>query len=186
MKKEPKTSPPKRLVRKRSDGAIIAISLIALIAGPALGIALAITFAPSSTLALFIGFFLLPCTHLAGRFAWAVMGFVVDANSEGRRAIRALADLGKWTNKHRVAREDPDHHAYEGRFPRGGLVFILVHVLLSLAVGLLVGLLLSDTALTTVAGVYTLTGTLYGVVVYWLAENGYLLMRTESVTQIDS
>ena len=67
MKEDRKTSLPKRLVRKRSDVAIIVVSLTALIAGLAAGIALATTSALSSGITLFIGFFLLPCTHLAGR-----------------------------------------------------------------------------------------------------------------------
>jgi hypothetical protein len=182
MKEDRKSSQPDRLVRKQSDAAIVVVSLAVLFAGPMFGIALARTFAPTSGIALFIGFFLFPCAHFAGRLAWAAMGFVVDPNSEGRRTIRALANLVRLMDEQRAPREASNDNAHQGRFPRGGLVFILVHVLVSLVAGLIVGLFLSDMALTTVAGAYSLTGTLYGVVVYWLAEKGYLLMRTERAT----
>ncbi|MBC8868409.1 MAG: hypothetical protein H8E44_03275 [Planctomycetes bacterium] len=170
---------PEHMLPKHSDAAILAVTLAVLLGGPGLGIVLARLFAPGSGIALLIGFLLLPCAHLAGRFGWAVMGFVVDPKSEGRRAIRAVSNLGRWIDEPRRPHEKLEHDACEGRFPRGGSMFVLVHALFALAAGLIVGLVLTDIPVTTVVCAYTFTGTLYGATVYFMALKGYVLMRSE-------
>jgi hypothetical protein len=170
---------PEYMLPKHSDAAILVVTLAVLLTGPVLGIFLAWLFAPGVGIALLIGFFLLPCAHLAGRFAWALMGFVVDPESEGRRAIRALSNLGRRIDQPRAPHKKLQQGACEGRFPRGGSIFVLVHALFALAAGLIVGLVLTDVPVATVVCAYTFTGTLYGATVYSMALKGYLLMRSE-------
>jgi len=167
-----------QMLPKHSDAAILSVTLAVLCAGPVLGLVLANFLAPGSIIALLIGIVLLPCAHFAGRFAWAVMGFVVDPNSEGRRAIRALGQLGRWGDEPRTPHRKLELLAFAGRFPRGGAIFILVHTLFGLAGGLIVGLLLTDIHVTVVCA-YTFTGTLYGAIVFFIASKGYLLMHSE-------
>ena len=167
------------LLPKHSDVAILFVTSAVLIAGPVVGVILARLFAPGSGMALLIGFVLLPCAHLAGRVAGAAMGFVVDPKSEGRRAIRAFSHLGRWIDESRTPHGPPQDGAFEGRFPRGGAMFILVHAMLALAAGLIVGLVLTDTRVLTVVCAYTFTGATYGGIVYLVALKGYLLMRSE-------
>jgi hypothetical protein len=68
-----------QMLPKHSDAAILSVTLAVLCAGPVLGLVLAGLFAPGSIIALLIGIVLFPCAHFAGRFAWAVTGFVVEA-----------------------------------------------------------------------------------------------------------
>lgn len=166
------------MLPKRSDASILSVTLAILCAGPVLGLVLARAFAPGSVMALLIGVVLLPCAHIAGRFAWAVMGFVVDPKSEGRRTIRALGQLGRWVEEPPTPHSKPDLPAFAGRFPRGGAIFILVHALFGLAGGLVVAFALTDDPVTA-ACAYAFTGTLYGAIVLLLASKGYLLMQSE-------
>lgn len=166
------------MLPKHSDAAILSVTLVVLCAGPVLGLGLALFLAPGSLVALAIGIVLLPCAHFAGRFAWAVMGFVVDPKSEGRRAFRALRRLGRWVDEPRKPRSKLDLAAFAGRFPRGGTIFILVHALFGLAGGLIVGPFLTDMPVTAVCA-YTVTATIYGAIVLFIASKGYLLMQSE-------
>jgi hypothetical protein len=167
-----------QMLPKRSDAAILSVTLAVLCAGPVIGLVLAGVFAPGSVIALLIGLVLLPCAHFAGRFAWAVMGFVIDPKSEGRRTIHALGQLGRWVEEPRTPHSKLDLLAFAGRFPRGGAIFILVHALFGLAGGLIVGFALTDTPVTA-ACAYVFTGTLYGAIVLFIASKGYLLMQSE-------
>lgn len=169
--------PPDQMLPKHSDAAILSVTLIVLCAGPVLGLVLARCLAPESLVAVVIGLALLPCAHFAGRFAWAVTGFVVDPKSEGRRAIRALGQLGRWGDEP-APRKKRELLAFAGRFPRGGAIFILVHALFGLAGGLTVGLFLTEIPVTAVCA-YTFTATIYGAIVLFIASKGYLLMQSE-------
>jgi hypothetical protein len=176
---DPKNDSLEDMLPKHSDVAILIVTLGMLLAGSMLGVALALVLAPGSSVALLIGLVLLPCAHVAGRFAWAVTGFAVDPKSEGRRAVRAITTLGRWVDEPRAVHDKRERGAFEGRFPRGGATFVLVHTLFAFAAGLTIGLALADTPVTTVVCAYTIAGTVYGAVVIAMARRGYLLMRSE-------
>jgi hypothetical protein len=151
----------------RSALLIVAALAVALFGGAALGLGLAQLMAPRSILADIVSFFVFPLAFALGWQAWIGLAIALSLPRLFRRLRRP---------------EEPAVEPEEVRAPVDALpgagIFVPIATGMGLAAGVLVGLV-STWPLQAVLVAYTLSGLGYGLVLWGLANAGFLLWPEE-------
>jgi len=146
---------------------IVLALAVALFGGAALGLGLAHVMAPRSIVADIVGFFVFPLAFALGWQAWIGLAIALSLPRLFRRLRR---------------REDPEVEPDEDRaqaaeLPGAG-VFVPIAMGMGLGCGVLVGVV-STWPLPAVLVAYTFGGLAYGLMLWWLANAGFLLWPEE-------
>lgn len=146
---------------------IVLALAVALFGGAALGLGLAHIMAPRSILADIVGFFVFPLAFALGWQAWIGLAIVLSLP----RFFRRLRKRGE-----PEAGSDEDS-APAAELPGAG-VFVPIATGMGLGCGVLVGIV-SSWPLPVVLVAYTFGGLAYGLMLWWLANAGFLLWPEE-------
>ena len=154
--------------RAPRPAALIVLALaVALFGGAGLGLGLAHFMAPRSILADVVGFFLYPLAFALGWQAWIGLALMLSLPRLLRRMRR---------------RDEPEDETEAHRTPAvvipGAGIFVPIATGMGLAGGVLVGVV-SSWPLPVVLVTYTFGGLIYGLMLWWLANAGFLLWPEE-------